>query len=341
MLEVATGRDPLAERRAERGSGTFKGVAARYVEQHTKRHNKSWKQADALVRRYAIPRWGKLVARAITRSDVTQLGGRASRLRVYRQRGAGGVCLGDIQLGDPSGNGHAKSVQARGSQSHQPGRDLEPAERRETAEVLVGVRGDGHCGVGGTQGPAARRRRRGEVSGHEARAHRRWLDGNFQPGAAGPRRWVIPAQKRRQPIGYNSTAQFGQKHHRHRPSPASCFPASAARASPASTLPCERYAPPIETVERATPHGLAPDVLLQGDRASASDTTTMHRLTNHREGGVGDVYDRHQYGLGDQHAVEAGVEPHSRHRRGAQVGIQRDPIYRLKMIGIYSPRNLV
>jgi hypothetical protein len=70
MLEVATGRDPLAERRAERGTGTFEELAARYVEEHAKKHNKSWKQADALVRRYAVPRWGKLVAEAITRSDV-------------------------------------------------------------------------------------------------------------------------------------------------------------------------------------------------------------------------------------------------------------------------------
>ena len=73
MLEVATGRDPLAERRAERGSGTFEELATKYVEQHAKRHNKSWKQADALVRRYAIPRWGKLVPKAITRSDVRNL----------------------------------------------------------------------------------------------------------------------------------------------------------------------------------------------------------------------------------------------------------------------------
>ena len=46
---------------------------ASYVEQHAKKHNKSWKQADALVRRYALPRWGKLQASTITRGDVKAL----------------------------------------------------------------------------------------------------------------------------------------------------------------------------------------------------------------------------------------------------------------------------
>jgi hypothetical protein len=42
----------------------------RYLEQHAKKHNKSWKQADALVRRLALPRWGKLQASTITRGDM-------------------------------------------------------------------------------------------------------------------------------------------------------------------------------------------------------------------------------------------------------------------------------
>jgi integrase len=35
-----------------------------------KRRNRSWKQADALVRRHLLPRWGKLQAASITRGDV-------------------------------------------------------------------------------------------------------------------------------------------------------------------------------------------------------------------------------------------------------------------------------
>ena len=50
--------------------GTFAELATAYVEQHAKRHNKSWRQADALVRRFLIPRWGTLQANTITRADV-------------------------------------------------------------------------------------------------------------------------------------------------------------------------------------------------------------------------------------------------------------------------------
>ena len=70
MLDVAEGKDPGAERRAERLTGTFSDLAGQYVELHAKKHNKSWRQAEALVRRHLLPRWGKLKASAITRADV-------------------------------------------------------------------------------------------------------------------------------------------------------------------------------------------------------------------------------------------------------------------------------
>src|SRR6516162_4542195 len=70
MLAVAKGGDPAAEKKAERSAGTFAELASNYVEQYAKRHNKSWKQADALVRRFAIPKWGKLQASSVTRTDI-------------------------------------------------------------------------------------------------------------------------------------------------------------------------------------------------------------------------------------------------------------------------------
>src|SRR6516162_2772021 len=51
MLAVVQGQDPAAEKKAERGAGTFSDLAAKYLE-HAKKHNKSWPQADALVRRF-------------------------------------------------------------------------------------------------------------------------------------------------------------------------------------------------------------------------------------------------------------------------------------------------
>ena len=75
MLAVAKGKDPAAEKRAQRGSGSFEELAQRYVETYAKKNNKSWQQPDRLVRRYLLPRWGKLQAAAIVRADVKTLMG--------------------------------------------------------------------------------------------------------------------------------------------------------------------------------------------------------------------------------------------------------------------------
>jgi integrase len=70
MFKVSEGSDPQADRKAERSKGTFGDLATQYVEQYAKKNNKSWQQADALVRRHLVPRWGKLPVGSITRSDV-------------------------------------------------------------------------------------------------------------------------------------------------------------------------------------------------------------------------------------------------------------------------------
>ena len=70
MLDVIEGKDPAAERRAERLTGTFADLASQYVELHAKKHNKSWRQPERLVHRHLLPRWSRLKASAITRADV-------------------------------------------------------------------------------------------------------------------------------------------------------------------------------------------------------------------------------------------------------------------------------
>ena len=56
MLHVAEGADPQAHRRAARSNGTFEDVVTQYAA-YAARKNKSWKQADALVKRHLLPRW--------------------------------------------------------------------------------------------------------------------------------------------------------------------------------------------------------------------------------------------------------------------------------------------
>jgi Arm DNA-binding domain len=73
MLAVAEGKDPAADRKAQRSAGTFEELAARYLAEHAKVKNKSWKQGDALVRRHLLPKWGKLQASQISRDEVDSM----------------------------------------------------------------------------------------------------------------------------------------------------------------------------------------------------------------------------------------------------------------------------
>jgi hypothetical protein len=73
MAAVAEGKDPAAEKKAERAAGTFADLAVRYVEEYAKKNNKSWEQAAYLIRSYVLPYWSKLQARSISRADVKAL----------------------------------------------------------------------------------------------------------------------------------------------------------------------------------------------------------------------------------------------------------------------------
>jgi integrase len=70
MADVGRGIDVQAERAAARKQATFEELAHHYVEEYARRRNKSWKQAEKLVRRYLIPKWRHLQVRDITRNDV-------------------------------------------------------------------------------------------------------------------------------------------------------------------------------------------------------------------------------------------------------------------------------
>jgi integrase len=73
MAAAAEGKDPAAEKKAERASGTFADLAVRYVEEYAKKNNKSWEQAAYLIRSYVVPYWSKLQAKSISRADVKAL----------------------------------------------------------------------------------------------------------------------------------------------------------------------------------------------------------------------------------------------------------------------------
>jgi integrase len=85
MLEAARGKDPAAERRAQRNAGTFGELAQRYVEEYAKRKNKSWQAADATIRKHVMPYWSKIDAKSITRADVRALVSRIEGASMHNQ----------------------------------------------------------------------------------------------------------------------------------------------------------------------------------------------------------------------------------------------------------------
>jgi integrase len=69
MLAIADGKDPQADRKAERSNDTFEEVAKMYFVYASKK-NKSWRQPEGLVRKNLLPRLAKTKAANVSRSDM-------------------------------------------------------------------------------------------------------------------------------------------------------------------------------------------------------------------------------------------------------------------------------
>jgi integrase len=83
--KVSRGEDPQAEKLTQRIVGTFAELYERYLEERAKRKNKSWQQADYLVRKHLLQRWARLDARSITQADVYSALGKIASPSVFNQ----------------------------------------------------------------------------------------------------------------------------------------------------------------------------------------------------------------------------------------------------------------
>jgi integrase len=290
MLRVIEGQDPAAEKRAERGAGTFAEMANRYVEEYAKKKNKSWQQADYLVRRYLLPAWGSLLANTITRADVRSV------------------------MSKMNGPIHANQVLASASAiftwatrqellAHNPCRGVERnatvSRERVLSDIEVPLFWQAFSEAG-VPGMALRvllltGQRPGEVT-HMRHDH--IIDGSWEmpgkpdaehgwPGTkngATHRVWLPqPVRDIVAQLNYGDDFVFGQP----------------LALSPTMRNICKRLAVP-----RATPHDL---------RRTHGSTITklgfgrdaMNRIQNHREGGIADVYDRHEYAEENKRVMEA------------------------------------
>jgi integrase len=287
MLAVAEGNDPAAEKRAERSAGTFTDLATKYVELYAKKNNKSWAQADALVRRHAIARWGKLQASSITRGDVKQMMVRIHSPSVANQTLAAVSAIFSWGMKQETVAANpCKLVERNESKSRervlstselpkfwQAFGDLDPVRGAALKAILLLGQRPGEC-----QNMRREHLKDGwwEMPGgpiadiwpgtKNGRAHRVWLPKPVQAllndGAADNGIGFVFAGQRGGPVSHLDAAMRDI---------------------------CTRLG-----IERATPHDLR--------RTHGSTITAlgfgrdaMNRIQNHKEGGIADVYDRHHY----------------------------------------------
>lgn len=297
MLAVARGKDPAAEKRAERGAGTFSELAVRYLESYAKKHNKSWRQADALVQRYLLPRWGRLQPASITRSDVRAVMARIDAPVLANQVLAAASAIfswaakQEIIAANP-----CRGVERNATRSRE--RVLTDSE---VPKFWTAFDDAGLVISSGLKTILLTGQRPGECAHmrHEHIADGWWeLPGQPVPelgwpgtkNAATHRVW-LPAPARA------IIAELGD-------GAAGGFVFAGTRGRPISGLDAAMRAVCAKLkVERATPHDLR--------RTHGSTITAlgfgrdaMNRVQNHKEGGIGSVYDRHQYAEENKRIME-------------------------------------
>lgn len=304
--QVARGTDPQAEKLRGARAETFAEVAARHLE-HAQRVNRSWRQADALVTRLLLPRWGKLRARDITRGDVRTVmrkvtDGGAPMTANQMLKAASAIFAWAIreEVGDITVN-PCHGVTFNDTKSRE--RVLGNAElprfwaafdrtglTRSTALKLILLTGQ----------------RPGEVA-HMRREHIRdgwWeLPGDPDPRLGWPgtkngqshRVWLTkPARDLLAEIGDGATSGFAlSPGERGRP---------VTRLDHAMRVVCTGLA--MVAPDKVTPHDLrrTHGTLVTG---LGFGRDAMNRIQNHREGGIAEVYDRHHYGPETQRVQEA------------------------------------
>ena len=73
LRDVAHGKDPAAEKSAERRAETLGELAAEYIEKHAKPKKRSWRTDELAFERDILPRWRHRKAGSITRREVARL----------------------------------------------------------------------------------------------------------------------------------------------------------------------------------------------------------------------------------------------------------------------------
>jgi integrase len=294
-LAVAEGKDPAAERRAERGAGTFAELANRYVEEHAKRKNKSWEQADYLVRRHLLTRWGKLDAKSITRADVKAM-----------MRGIKAPVVANQTLAATSAIfTWAIEEEVGGVQVHPcKGVDQNPVQSRERVlsdselpRFWAAFDDAGLVRSSALKVILLTGQRPGEVS-HMRREH--VVDGWWEMPGAPDHKLGWPGTKNKQShrvwlpeVVRSIIAEAG----------GDAFVFGGRRPVTGLDGAMREICAELRVNEKATPHDLRRTHGTMITRLGFG-RDAMNRIQNHKEGGIGSVYDRHEYAEENKKVME-------------------------------------
>jgi integrase len=280
-----------------RGAGTFGELADRYRE-FAKAHNKSWAQGRGLVERHAIPRWGKLQAAAIMRSDVKAMMGRISTAApiVANQTLAAVSAIFSWGIKEEFVTVNPCKLV-----------DRNPVRSRERvlSDSELPLFWQAFTDIGGNVGAALKMillcgQRPGEIC---AMRREHAVDGW----------WTLPGEPV-ETLGWPGTKN-GQSHRVWLPAPAQALIAGNDRkagfvfASPRGAPPVGLDAVMREIVaklgitDKVTPHDLRRSFLTRLTSLGFG-RDAMDRIANHVEGKTTDTYDRHGYGDEDKHIME-------------------------------------
>jgi integrase len=299
MLQVAEGKDPQAERKEARSAATFADLAARYLNEYARKRNRSWAQADALVRRHLLPRWGSLPAPSITKADVKAMMAHIKAPVLANQTLAAASAIFSWAMREEVGGVKVNPC------SHVQRHEVRSRERiLSNSELPRFWAAFGDAGLAGTALKLILLlgQRPGEVS-HMRFEH---IDSGW---------WEMPGKPMPE-LGWPGTKN-GQTHRVWLPKPVQTLLAELDSDGKGFVL----AGPRGEAVDRldlvmrticadlgidgkVTPHDLR---RTHGTRITALGfgRDAMNRIQNHKEGGIASVYDRHRYSAENQKIMEA------------------------------------
>jgi integrase len=299
LLDVAEGKDPVAERKAERGAGTFAELAEQYVNEHAKKKNRSWRQADYLIRKHLLPRWGKLEVKSISRADVRAAIAKIGALVLANQTLAAASAIfswgvkQEILTVNP-----VKGVERHDTKSRE----------RVLSDTEVAKFWNGFDDAGLVRGSALKLilltgQRPGEVA-HMRREHIK--DGWWElPGKPNPNvGWPGTKNDETHRVWLSEPARAVLREFDD-DNAATGFVFASARGRPVNGLDstmrdvCQKL-----NAERATPHDLRRTFSTAVTRLGFG-RDAMNRVTNHKEGGIANVYDRYEYESENRRVMDA------------------------------------